>query len=225
MQARKTLAGKVLAFAALSLAGAGAAQAIPVLPGASGYGIDTHAGRGGKVIRVTNVNASGTGSLKACIDASGPRTCIFDVSGSIRISSDLTIRNGNLHIAGQTAPSPGIMIRGAAIKITASDVVIQHIRVRTGDDTNGPDPTNRDSLKIEGISTKPVKNVVIDHCSFSWAIDEIASTWGPHDNITFSNNIFAEPLNDSGHLQYDGSGTMKHGYGVLLGLRQAAASP
>ena len=96
-------------------------------------------------------------------------------------------------------------------------MLIQHIRVRTGDDTNGPNPDNRDSLKIEGISTKPVRNVVIDHCSFSWSIDEIASTWGPHDNITFSNNIFAEPLNESLHPQYDGTGMMPHGYGVLFG--------
>ena len=96
-------------------------------------------------------------------------------------------------------------------------MLIQHIRVRTGDDTNGPNPDNRDSLKIEGTATKPVSNVVIDHCSFSWAIDEIASTWGPHDNITFSNNIFAEPLNESLHPQYDGSGVMTHGYGVLFG--------
>jgi hypothetical protein len=139
------------------------------------------------------------------------------VSGVIRISTDLTIRNGNLHIAGQTAPSPGIMIRGAGLKITASDVVVQHLRVRPGDDRNGPDLTNRDALKIEGMSNKPVRNVVIDHCSFSWATDEIASTWGPHDNITFSNNIFSEPLHDSGHIAYSGSGTMKHGYGVLLG--------
>ena len=101
--------------------------------------------------------------------------------------------------------------------ITASDVLIQHIRVRTGDDTNGPNPDNRDSLKITGTATKPVRNVVIDHCSFSWAIDEIASTWGPHDNITFTNNIFAEPLNESLHPQYDGSGVMPHGYGVLFG--------
>ena len=135
----------------------------------------------------------------------------------IRITSDLTIRNGQLRIAGQTAPSPGIMIRGAAIKITASDVLIQHIRVRAGDDTNGPAPDNRDSLKITGIATKPVRNVVIDHCSFSWSIDEIASTWGPHDNITFTNNIFAEPLNESLHPQYDGTGLMPHGYGVLFG--------
>ena len=62
-----------------------------------------------------------------------------------------------------------------------------------------------------------MRNVVIDHCSFSWSIDEIASTWGPHDNITFTNNIFAEPLNESLHPQYDGTGTMPHGYGVLFG--------
>ena len=78
------------------------------------------------------------------------------------------------------------------IRIQASDVLIQHVRVRVGDDPNGPDPDNRDALKIEGTTTKPVKNIVIDHCSFSWAIDEIASIWGPHDNITFANNIFAE---------------------------------
>lgn len=204
-------------LAAMSLLGATVAHALPVIPGAAGYGMETKAGRGGKVYKVTNVNASGSGSLKACIDASGPRTCVFEVSGSIRITSDLIIRNGNLHIAGQTAPSPGIMIRGAAIKITASDVVIQHLRVRAGDDLNGPDLTNRDALKIEGIAAKPVKNVVIDHCSFSWATDEIASAWGPHDDITFSNNIFSEPLHDSGHQAYSGSGTMKHGYGVLFG--------
>jgi hypothetical protein len=213
----------IFAMAALSVLGASAAQALPVIAGGSGYGMETKGGRGGTVYRVTNVNASGAGSLKACIDATGARTCVFDVSGAIKITSDLTIRNGNLHIAGQTAPSPGIMIRGAAIKITTSDVVIQHIRVRTGDDANGPDPTNRDSLKIEGTTAKPVKNIVIDHCSFSWAIDEIASTWGPHDNITFTNNVFAEPLNDSGHATYDGTGTMKHGYGVLLGTSSGSS--
>ena len=202
---------------ALALCGAASVQAIPVIPGAAGFGIETKAGRGGTVFRVTNLNADGAGSLKACVDATVPRTCVFEVSGAIRLTSDLAIRNGQLRIAGQTAPSPGIMIRGAAIKINASDVLIQHIRVRTGDDPNGPNPDNRDSLKIEGSFKKPVRNVVIDHCSFSWSIDEIASTWGPHDNITFSNNIFAEPLNESLHPQYDGTGTMPHGYGVLFG--------
>jgi len=200
-----------------ALFGAAAAQALPIIPGAAGYGMETTAGRGGTVYRVSNLNASGAGSLKDCIDRSGPRTCVFEISGAIRLTSDLKIRNGQLRIAGQTAPSPGIMIRGAAILVAASDVLIQHIRVRTGDDSNGPDPENRDSLKITGTSTKPVRNIVIDHCSFSWSIDEIASTWGPHDNISFTNNIFAEPLNDSLHPQYDGTGRMEHGYGVLFG--------
>jgi pectate lyase len=193
------------------------AKAVPVIPGAAGFGIDTPAGRGGTVYKVTNLNASGAGSLKACVDGTTARTCVFEVSGTIRITSDLVIRNDKLTIAGQTAPSPGIILRGAAISIHASDILIQHLRVRTGDDTNGPDPGNRDALKIEGSTAKPVKNIVIDHCSFSWAIDEIVSTWGPHDNITFTNNIFAEPLNESIHPQDDGSGYEKHGFGVLLG--------
>ncbi len=211
----------LLAAGLLTLAAT--AQALPVIPGGAGFGMDTKGGRGGKVYKVTNVNASGSGSLKACIDQTGPRTCIFEVSGTIRITSDLIIRNAYLHIAGQTAPSPGIMIRGAAIRVSTNDVVIQHLRVRAGDDANGPDPNNRDSLKIEGTSTKPARNVVIDHCSFSWATDEVVSAWGPHDNITFSNNIFAEPLHESFHSAYDGAGTMKHGYGVLFGSQPGSS--
>jgi hypothetical protein len=202
---------------AVALFGAASAQALPVIPGAVGFGMETKAGRGGRVYRVTNLNADGSGSLKACVDGAEPRTCVFEVSGVIRLTTDLTVRNNQLRIAGQTAPSPGIMIRGAGIKIQASDVLIQHLRVRPGDSTTGPAPDNRDSLKITGTSTRPVRNVVIDHCSFSWSIDELASTWGPHDNITFTNNIFSEPLNDSLHPQYDGTGTMPHGYGLLFG--------
>ena len=89
-----------------------------------------------------------------------------------------------------------------------------------------PDPDNRDSLKIEGSTAKPVKNIVIDHCSFSWAIDEIASAWGPHDNITFSNNIFAEPLNESLHPAYTGSGVAEARLRRVVRQRAtAAASP
>jgi hypothetical protein len=214
---RRAMRPATLLAATLALCAAASVQALPVIPGAAGFGMDTKAGRGGTVYRVTNLNASGSGSLKACIDMEGPRTCVFEVSGVIKLTADLIIRNAQIRIAGQTAPSPGIMLRGAALLITTSDVLVQHIRVRTGDSTVGPAPDNRDSLKITGTSTKPVRNVVIDHCSFSWALDEIASTWGPHDNISFTNNIFAEPLNDSLHPQYDGTGTMPHGYGVLFG--------
>ncbi|HEV7608030.1 MAG TPA: hypothetical protein VGO61_11865 [Steroidobacteraceae bacterium] len=214
---RRVMRPTTLLATALALCGAASVQALPVIPGSAGFGMDTKAGRGGKVYKVTNLSADGGGSLKACVDATGARTCVFEVSGVIRLTSDLTIRNGQLRIAGQTAPSPGIMIRGAAILTVASDVLIQHIRVRPGDDTNGPAPDNRDSLKIRGTATSTVRNVVIDHCSFSWSIDEIASTWGPHDNISLTNNIFAEPLNDSLHPQYDGTGLMPHGFGVLFG--------
>jgi pectate lyase len=207
----KLLAAATVTFGAIS------AYAVPVVPGVAGYGIETPAGRGGTVHKVINLNTSGTGSLRACIDATGPRVCVFEVSGTIRLTSDLTIRNNNITIAGQTAPSPGIMIRGAALKIQASEVLVQHLRIRVGDDANGPDPANRDALKIEGSDSRPVRNVVIDHCSFSWAIDEIASVWGTYDNITLSNNIFAEPLNESIHPTDDGSGLERHGYGVILG--------
>jgi pectate lyase len=210
VSARRIMKSSGLLAAGL-LAITSTSHAVPVIPGAAGYGIETPAGRGGSVYRVTNLNASGAGSLKACIDGTSARTCVFEVSGTIRLSSDLIIRNNKITIAGQTAPSPGILIRGASLRIQASDVLVQHLRVRPGDDTNGPDPSNRDALKIEGTSSKPVRNVIIDHCSFSWAIDETVSVWGPHDNITFSNNIFSEALHQS--LHPNGA----HGFGVILG--------
>src|SRR5262249_3552985 len=122
------------------------------------------------------------------------------------------IRNPNVTIAGQTAPSPGIMLRGGALSIHASDVLVQHIRVRAGDDPVGFDPVNRDALKIEQAKGKPIiNNIIIDHCSFSWATDEVASAWQGWNNITLTNNIFAEPLNDSIHPKGP------HGYGVIFG--------
>jgi hypothetical protein len=187
-------------------------QALPVIPNASGYGIETPAGRGGKVYKVTNLNNSGEGSLKACVDASGPRVCVFEVSGTIHMTDDLHVRNPKITIAGQTAPSPGILLRGGALFIKTSDVLVQHIRVRAGDDKVGADPDNRDALKIDaGGLSAPVNNVVIDHCSFSWAIDEIASVYANWNNVSLLNNIFAEPLHESLHSK----GT--HGYGIIFG--------
>lgn len=188
-----------------------AANALPVLPGGVGHGMDTPAGRGGAVHRVTNLNASGAGSLKACVDASGPRVCIFEVSGTIRVTDDLTIRNPNITIAGQTAPSPGIMIRGAALRISTSDVLVQHIRVRPGDDPDGPYKGNRDALKIESPAERPIKNIVVDHCSFSWAQDETVALWNAWDNVTLSNNIIAEGLH------WAPTENHSSGYGVILG--------
>lgn len=212
---RRLLLSSALLAGALVIAAR--ADALPVIPGAAGFGIETPAGRSGTVYKVTNLNETGTGSLKACIDAAGPRVCVFEISGTIKLTADLAVRNDYLTIAGQTAPSPGIMLRGAALKIAASNVLVQHIRIRVGDDAVGPSFDNRDALKIEGVSTKPVRNIVIDHCTLSWAMDETLSVWGPHDNITISNNIISEALNDSKHPDYDGVGTIPHGYGLLVG--------
>lgn len=124
------------------------ADALPVLPNAAGFGVETPAGRGGKVYKVTNLKDSGEGSLRACVNASGPRVCIFEVSGTIRMGGDLSIKNPNITIAGQTAPSPGILLRGGALRISTSDVLVQHLRVRPGDDPEGQNPENRDALKV-----------------------------------------------------------------------------
>lgn len=209
---------RLVATAALACAVAPLANAVPVLPGAIGHGISTPAGRGGTVHRVTNLNYSGAGSLKACVDARGPRVCVFEVSGTIRLEDDLTLRNPNITIAGQTAPSPGITLRGAGLLVKTSDVLVQHIRVRPGDDAGGEAPSNRDALKIEAPASAPIKNVVIDHCTFTWSVDEIASAWQYWDNISLLNNIFAEPLHDSIHPEG------KHGFGVLIGPVNGSAT-
>lgn len=200
-----------LGLGAVSAMTSTVAVAAPVIPDALGYGLATPAGRGGTVYRVTNLNNSGAGSLRACVDATGARVCVFEVSGTISMSGDLIIRNPKLTIAGQTAPSPGIMLRNGGLLIKASDVLVQHLRVRPGDDPNGEPVDNRDALKIEAAVSTPIRNVVVDHCSFSWSIDELASAWQGWNDISLLNNIFAEPLNDSIHPKGP------HGYGVLLG--------
>src|SRR5688572_24010677 len=208
----KPLLRRVAAAVALACGLAPLANAIPVLPGALGHGMATPAGRGGEVHRVTNLQADGAGSLKACVDASGPRVCVFEVSGMIRLPDDLTLRNPYLTIAGQTAPSPGITLRGAGILVKTSNVLIQHLHVRPGDDAGGEPPINRDGLKISGPpDTTPISNIVVDHCSFTWSTDEVASAWTQWNNITLINNIFAEPLHDSIHPEG------RHGFGVLIG--------
>jgi hypothetical protein len=215
MSMRKIALG--VAFA-VSL-GAANANALPVIPNGAGYGMNTPAGRGGKVIKVTNLNPSGAGSLRACVDASGPRVCVFEVSGTIHADADLIIRNPYITIAGQTAPSPGIMWRGGALWVAASDVLVQHMRFRAGDAPGGPDPENRDALKIGGAKTAPVSsNIVIDHCSFSWAPDENVSLWDRWDNVTLTNNIISEGLRESTNpLGFAG-------YGLILGPVKGHAS-
>ena len=197
-----------LYFLSLTLMSTQALAQQSVIPGAAGYGIDTPAGRGGQIFRVTNLNDSGSGSLRECAQADGPRVCIFETSGAIQLQTNLVVSSPNLTIAGQTAPQPGILVRGGALYIRASDVLVQHIAIRPGDDPNGPDPQSLDSIAIGGSS--PVRNVVIDHCSLSWAIDENLNVFNDSSDITISNSIIAQPLHDSLHPK----GT--HGFGALF---------
>jgi len=138
-------------------------------PGAEGYGKYTTGGRGGNVIEVTNLNASGTGSLGAAIDASGPRIVVFRVSGTIK--GNFTIRNGNITIAGQTAPGDGICIRGN-LSTAADNIIIRYIRVR-----------NDPSMNPESDATggRFQKNIIYDHVSVSWSTDEVFSLYHNSD--------------------------------------------
>jgi len=185
-----------------------AAWAQPVFPGAEGLGTDTRAAYGHPtedpvILRVTNLDASGSGSLHEALRDSRPRVVIFEVSGTIVLTGSVNIRDPYLTVAGQTAPDPGIMIRGASLVVTTHDVLIQHLLIRPGDDPAGPDPGNRDALDIEdGAGENDVYNVVVDHCSLSWSLDETLTYWWntPHD-CTVSNCILSEGLSHSLHPQ------------------------
>jgi hypothetical protein len=173
---------------------------LPVIPGKAGYGMQTRAGRGGTVYKVTNLNASGTGSLRACTDASGPRVCVFEVSGNIDLGgSELNVYNPFLTIAGQTAPAPGISLINGSFGIVTHDVLVQHIRSR-----GGLVPTRRTPFSIDN-TPGATYNVVIDHVSMAWSTDDLALTWwGAHD-ITWSHVLATGELNNTG-VYFDAAG-------------------
>lgn len=219
-----------LAAAALSLFGTVAVGAAPAFPGAVGWAAETPGGRGGRIIRVTSLAADGPGSLKAAIDAKGPRTVVFEVAGVIDLGrSTLTIKEPFLTIAGQTAPSPGITIIKGGLDVKGHDIVIRHIRVRTGADGQA----KRSGWEADALSTVGAYNVIVDHCTFSWALDENMSASGPRftgkdvaewrrntsHNITFSYNLAAEGLADASHPKGEHSkGSLIHdnATGILI---------
>ena len=146
-------------------------------PTAEGYGRFVSGGRGGKVIYVTNLNDSGAGSFRAALTASGPRTVVFNVSGTLTLNSPISVKNGDLTIAGQTSPN-GITIRRHPVYISADNVIIRYLRFRLGGEAG---KSGYDALSIRGISHN-VSGVMVDHCSISWARDECFSVVGtPYD--------------------------------------------
>ncbi|HZG46160.1 MAG TPA: hypothetical protein VEZ41_07810 [Allosphingosinicella sp.] len=172
---------------------------VPAFVGAEGFGAGTVGGRGGQVVHVTNLNDEGVGSLRWALETvKGPRIIVFEVNGTITLSRQILVEDGFVTIAGQTAPGNGIVIEGSRIRIDASEVIMRGLTFRPGDGSVGMNPDDRDGLFI-GSTDNVVKNVIVDHNSFEWAIDQNVAATGRVEHITFSNNIIAQGLDDSLH--------------------------
>lgn len=179
-------------------------ERIPAFPGAWGGGMLTTGGRGGKVLIVSNLNDSGPGSLRAAIETPGPRIVVFRVAGIIWLKSDLNIDQPDITIAGQSAPGDGICLANASLNINTYNVIIRHIRVRRGLPQGGQGSDN--------IGGNPLGQVIVDHCSTSWGMDENLSLYRymdrqlagrlvkmPTKNVTVQWCISSEALDTKNH--------------------------
>jgi len=196
------------ALALTLIAGPTLAAEVVAFPGAEGAGRLATGGRGGAVLRVTNLNDAGPGSLRAAIEAKGPRTVVFDVAGTIQLQRELKIANGQITIAGQTAPGGGITLRDQTLVVSADDVVIRFIRSRLGAQSK----VEGDAIWISG-----GRRIILDHVSASWSVDETLSASARYDkpgqgfyDLTVQWSIIAESLAHSIHVKGD------HGYGSLI---------
>ncbi|HWA25397.1 MAG TPA: hypothetical protein VG734_07040 [Lacunisphaera sp.] len=193
-----------LLLAGVALCSTLAAQtpdALPAFPGAEGFGSTTPGGRGGRVIFVTNLDDSGPGSFRAAVEAEGPRIVVFRVSGTIALKSNLVAKNPFLTIAGQSAPGDGICLRDHTLGIATHDVVVRYLRCRLGDESK----QQSDALDILNGAT----NVIFDHCSATWSVDECLSLSGNVSNVTVQWCLIGESLRKSVHAKG------AHGYGSL----------
>ena len=185
---------------------------IPAFPGAEGGGMHSFGGRGGRVFVVTSLDDSGPGTFREACEAGGPRIVVFNVAGIIRLKDRIRIRAPYITIDGSTAPGDGVCIAGNTVELDTHDVVIRHMRFRRGETGVGD--------RNDSIGGNPIGNIMIDHVSASWGLDENMSMYRhmykppdggkdlklPTVNITIQNSIFSEGLN-----------TYHHAFGSTIG--------
>lgn len=195
---------------------------MPAFPGAQGWAAGTPGGRGGRVLKVTTLAADGPGSFREAVTAKGPRIVVFEVGGVIDLARrNIKIASPHLTIAGQTAPSPGVTLIRGGLTISTHDVIVRHIRVRPGE----AGAAKRSGWEVDALACDRAHNVIVDHCSLTWATDENLSASGPRfegetpeawrkatsRTITFSNNLVAEGLSNATHSKGEHSkGTLIH---------------
>ncbi|MBX7211813.1 MAG: hypothetical protein K1X78_26140 [Verrucomicrobiaceae bacterium] len=214
---------KVLGILVLFLSIARADDAARAFPGAEGWAAGTPGGRGGAIIRVTTLAAKGPGSFLEALNAAGPRTIVFEVGGVIDLAgASVKVKEPFVTIAGQTAPPPGITLIKGNLFIVTHDVVMRHIRIRPGEAGRA----KKSGWDADAATCADgARDVIIDHCSLTWATDENADIWGPPfegktpdewrarnvQRITCSRNIIAEGLDDSTNTKG------RHSKGMLIG--------
>ena len=185
---------------------------IPAFPGAEGGGAYTPGGRGGKVIVVTSLEDSGPGTLREACETGGARIVVFNVSGVINLKTPINVRAPYITIAGQTAPGDGVCVTGESFLLDTHDIIIRHMRFRRG--------ATDVAFREDALGGNTVGNVILDHCSASWGLDEVMSIYRhvydrdengkglklPTVNITIQNSIFSEGLD-----------TYNHAFGATIG--------
>ena len=190
---------------------------IPAFPGAEGGGKYSFGGRGGKVLVVTSLEDRGPGTFREACETGGARIIVFNVAGNIRLKTPIIVNAPYLTIAGQTAPGDGVVISGESFWVNTHDVVVRHMRFRRGE----TDVTRRD----DAFGGNPVGNIMIDHCSTSWGLDENISFYRhmfdpgdgskekklPTVNVTIQNTISSQTLD-----------TYNHSFGSTLGGENAS---